>query len=119
MPQSADARIAEERGTRRFPASAGERPAARPSPPGAPAALAAAADEAGADALLQEGGRAEAFAIGVEEDFRGLEDEARGRLVHQLEGAHRVAEAELAGGIDVLRRRHPVLDEADRLGEKD
>src|SRR5207249_7800140 len=84
----------------------------------APAALAAAADEAGADALLEEGGRAEALAIGVEEDFRGLQHEARGRRVHQLERAHRVAEPELAGGVDVLGGRHPVFDQADRLGEK-
>src|ERR1700683_3253759 len=84
-----------------------------------PAAGVAAAGEAGLDPLLQERGRAESLAIGLVEDLRHLQAEFRAGRVHQLEWAHRVAEAQLAGGVDVLRGRDPVLDEAHRLIQED
>src|SRR5205085_9668091 len=61
----------------------------------APALLAAAADIAGAHPLFQESRGAEPLAIGVEQDLRGLQHQARGRCVHQLERTHRVARPSL------------------------
>src|SRR5579863_787924 len=89
------------------------------SPLVAPAPPSAAADQAGAHPLFQEGRRPEALAIGLVEDFRGLQAELRGGRVHQLERPHRVAEPELAGGVDVFGRGNAVLDEAHRLVEED
>src|SRR5579883_3320792 len=86
--------------------------------PVAPALADLAPEMAGPDFLLQEGRRAEALAIGFVQDFLDLEREAGRRRVHELEGAHRMAETEPAGGVDVLGRGDALFDEPDRLDDE-
>src|SRR5258707_10808570 len=64
--------------------------------------------------LLEQRRRAESLAIGFVQNLVNLKAEAGRRHVHQLEGTNRVPEPELAGGIDVLGRRHAFLAEANR-----
>src|SRR5258705_7988210 len=70
------------------------------------------------DLLLEESRRAEALAIGLEEDLLDLQRKGRRRRVEQLEGADRMAEAEAAGGVDVLRCGDALLDQLHRLDEE-
>src|ERR1043165_4637111 len=70
-----------------------------------PTATGAPSEIARVDPLLQQSGGPKPLAVGGVQDLLNLKTEARGRDVHELEGADRMPEPELAGEIDVLGRR--------------
>jgi hypothetical protein len=70
---------------------------------------------AGLDVLDQQVVRPEGFAQGLVQELEDRQADVQAHQVDHLERSHRVVQAELQGGVDVLGRRHPLLEHAERL----